>query len=80
MGMHSVGGYLTCVHLMDVLFTYHGAYLTGVYLMSIYLIGMHFTSVYIMGVHLKGVNLVSMYHYNFSYNDPRAPPLEALDH
>jgi hypothetical protein len=42
--------------------------------MSMHLTGMCFISVYIMGVHLEGVNLVSMYHYNFSYNDPRAPP------
>jgi len=48
--------------------------------MNMRLIGMHVISVYIMGVHLEGVNLVSTYHYNFSYNDPRAPPQEALDH
>jgi hypothetical protein len=33
--------------------------------MSMHLIGMHFVSVYIMGV-----DLVSIYHHNFSYNDP----------
>jgi len=40
--------------------------------MSMHFIGMHFISVSIMGVHLEGVNLVSMYHHNFSYNDPRS--------